>query len=133
MAANGGTGRLRTRVVVVLITAGTACGLSACAGRGSNEAAHKSSAQSQSTTRSEARTLPQVGAVVIRRGADGIVIRDRATGGQRFRLSGMQAGECLSFLKANPSASPEDVRLACPGETLRAHTKPQETGTVASP
>jgi hypothetical protein len=65
--------------------------------------------------------------IVRRGGRDGIVIRDRATHGKRFVLTGIQAGECLSYLKANPSASAKDVRAACPGEAvaaLAARTKP---------
>jgi hypothetical protein len=54
--------------------------------------------------------------IVGRKARKGIVIRDRATGGKRFYLTGMQAGECLSYLRANPSASAKDVRAACPGE-----------------
>jgi hypothetical protein len=46
----------------------------------------------------------------------GTVIVDRGTLGKRFSLSGVQAGECLSFLRANPHPSDTDVRAACPGE-----------------
>jgi hypothetical protein len=61
--------------------------------------------------------LPSVGEVVIRREPrQGIVLRDEATHGKRFLLSAIQAGECLSYLKANPSAAESDVRAACPGE-----------------
>jgi hypothetical protein len=61
--------------------------------------------------------LPSVGAVVVRREPrQGIVLRDQATHGKRFFLSAIQAGECLSYLKANPSAAESDVRAACPGE-----------------
>jgi hypothetical protein len=59
--------------------------------------------------------------VIVRREMrKGIVIRDRATRGKRFLLTGMQAGECLSYLKANPKASESDVRAACPGEAAVA-------------
>jgi hypothetical protein len=61
------------------------------------------------------RKLPSVGEVIIQRGVYGTVIVDRATRGKRFSLSGVQAGECLSFLKANPNPSDADVRAACPG------------------
>jgi hypothetical protein len=65
--------------------------------------------------------LPSVGAVVVRREPrTGITIRDRSTHGKRFFLAGIQAGECLSYLKANPSASASDVRAACPGEVAVA-------------
>lgn len=60
--------------------------------------------------------MPLRGVIVRREARKGIVLRDRATGGKRFYLTGMQAGECLSYLKANPSASAKDVRAACPGE-----------------
>jgi hypothetical protein len=61
--------------------------------------------------------LPSVGEVVVRREPrKGIVLRDQATHGKRFFLSAIQAGECLSYLKANPSAAASDVRAACPGE-----------------
>jgi hypothetical protein len=61
--------------------------------------------------------LPSVGDVVVRREPrQGIVLRDQATHGKRFFLSAMQAGECLSYLKANPTAGERDVRAACPGE-----------------
>ena len=53
------------------------------------------------------------------------MIRDRATRGKRFFLSGMQAGECLSYLKANPGASAKDVRAACPGEAVVAMVRKQ--------
>jgi hypothetical protein len=65
--------------------------------------------------------------VIVRREArEGIVIRDRATHGKRFLLTGIQAGECLSYLRANPSAPAKDVRAACPGEAVAAmsRTKP---------
>jgi hypothetical protein len=67
-----------------------------------------------------------LGDVVVRREAQkGIVIRDRATQGKRFLLSGIQAGECLSYLRANPDAPTKDIRAACPGWVVAtAHTKP---------
>jgi hypothetical protein len=61
------------------------------------------------------RKLPSVGEVVIQGGPYGTQIIDRATRGKRFSLSGVQAGECRSFLKANPHPSGADVRAACPG------------------
>jgi hypothetical protein len=65
--------------------------------------------------------LPSVGEVVVRREPrQGIVLRDEATHGKRFFLSAIQAGECLSYLKANPSAAESDVRAACPGEAVVA-------------
>jgi len=58
--------------------------------------------------------------IVRKEARKGIVIRDRATHGKRFLLTGMQAGECLSYLRANPGASASDVRAACPGEVVAA-------------
>jgi hypothetical protein len=51
---------------------------------------------------------------------EGTVIRDRATHGKRFYLTGFQASECLSYLKANPAAPARDVRAACPGKVVVA-------------
>jgi hypothetical protein len=100
---------------VVVLT----CALAGCAG-GSG------SSQTGSTTPTEkapvqgslpvtSRKLPSVGEVIIQRGTYGFLIVDRATRGKRFTLSGVQAGECLSFLKTNPNPSDTDVRAACPG------------------
>jgi hypothetical protein len=63
--------------------------------------------------------------IVRREGREGIVIRDRATHGKRFFLTGIQAGECVSYLKANPNASESDVRAACPGEAVVAMVRKQ--------
>jgi hypothetical protein len=100
-----------------------ACAVSACSSDGrssspSSKSTTAARAQSNTATAS-ARTLPSVGEVIIQKEPDqGNVIRDRATGGKRFFLSGIQAGECLSFLNANPRASAKDVRAACPGEAV---------------
>jgi hypothetical protein len=62
------------------------------------------------------RKLPWLGEVVIIRTSEhGIVIRDKATHGSRFVLSGVAAGECLSFLEANPEPSRQALESACPG------------------
>jgi hypothetical protein len=62
------------------------------------------------------RKLPWLGEVVISRTSEhGIVIRDKASHGGRFVLSGQAAGECLSFLEANPEPSRQDLESACPG------------------
>jgi hypothetical protein len=61
--------------------------------------------------------VPGIGVLTIRRtAAEGIVIRDKRTGGSRFYLADGQAGECLDFLRANPQPSQEDFAAACPGE-----------------
>jgi hypothetical protein len=58
--------------------------------------------------------------IVSREPREGTVIRDGATHGKRFVLTGIQASECLSYLKANPGARQRDVRAACPGEVVVA-------------
>jgi hypothetical protein len=109
-------GPLVTGAAVVLVLA--ACGKATMSG-------HQESTGTSSTTDASSATrsrpystfarLPSVGAVVIRHGSYGLVIVDRATGGKRFVLAGAQAGECLSYLRANPNATAADVRTACPG------------------
>jgi hypothetical protein len=65
-------------------------------------------------TSATVQELPWVGEVVITHSAGkGIVIRDRATGGSRFFLSDEEAGECLSFLDANPRPSRNSMEAAC--------------------
>lgn len=62
-------------------------------------------------------TVPGIGVLSIRRtSAEGIVIRDERTGGRRFFLTDIGAGECLDFLRANPQPSQEAFSAACPGE-----------------
>jgi len=106
--------------VVILVAATVGCGLSACSGGGGTSSARDSAhspTPAAGTARPHARQLrlPSVGIVVVARRPDGLLIYDRATHGKRFSLSGLQAGECLSFLRANPGASKRDVRAACPG------------------
>jgi hypothetical protein len=61
--------------------------------------------------------LPSVGDVTVRSEPNqGLAIRDRATARWPLFLSGIQAGACLSFLKANPKPSRKGMRAACPGE-----------------
>lgn len=110
--------------VTMLAAAVAVCGLSACSSGGGAAAAHTTTSPTATT---QPQRIPGVGAVVVRRGAGGLVVVDRETGGRRLRLSGIQAGECLSYLKANPSASPSSVRAACP-ERRGAQT----TGAAAS-
>jgi hypothetical protein len=74
---------------------------------------------SAATTDGPATTmnLPEIGLVTIRgTSAQGIVIRDKRTGGTRFFLVGVEAGECLDFLRANPEPTREAFAAACPGE-----------------
>jgi len=100
-----------TLPVTMLAAAVAVCGLSACANGGGATAERPTTSR---TTTTQSQRVPDVGAIVVRRGTRGLVVVDRATGGRRLRLSGIQAGECLSYLKANPSASPSSVRAACP-------------------
>jgi hypothetical protein len=68
-------------------------------------------------TSATVQELPWVGEVVIRHSSGkGIVIRDKATGGSRFFLSDEEAGECLSFLDANPNPSRKSMEAACSGQ-----------------
>jgi hypothetical protein len=107
-------------VILVAATVAVGCGLSACSGGGGTSSATVSG-QPRTTAAGTARPparqlrLPSVGIVVVTRRPDGLLIYDRATHGKRFSVSGLQAGECLSFLRANPGASKRDVRAACPG------------------
>jgi hypothetical protein len=87
---------------------------------GPTESSDTSHGPSSSTIRHTVATvqkLPWIGEVVISRSAErGIVIRDRTTAGSSFFLSDELAGECLSFLEANPGASRQAVESACPGK-----------------
>ena len=78
--------------------------------------------------------MPHVGTVVISY-LPLLVIHDRATNGRRFYLAGIQASECLSFLKANRQPSKRDVRAACPGAIGSAPTRknqpPESIGALA--
>jgi hypothetical protein len=103
-----------------------ACALSGCSSGSSKSSPPPTTVirSDVSATTGSVRRLPSVGDVVVRQEPrQGIVIRDRATHGKRFFLSGMQAGECLSYLKANPGALAKDVRAACPGEAAVAQAK----------
>jgi hypothetical protein len=83
----------------------------------SSDTSHGPSSSTIRHTVATVQKLPWVGEVVISRSAEkGIVIRDRATAGSGFFLSGVLAGECLSFLEANPGASQQAVESACPDE-----------------
>jgi hypothetical protein len=102
--------------------------VSACSG-GNNRSSSPPAAPNggeAKVTKGHVRTLPSVGEVIVRQQPrQGTVIRDRATDGKRFFLSGMQAGECLSYLRANPAAAAKDVRAACPGEGVVAMVRKQ--------
>jgi len=95
----------------MLAAAVAVSGLSACAS-GGGATTGRTTTPSITTTRLQ--QVPGVGAIVVRRGPRGLVVVDRATGGRLIHLPGIQAGECLSYLKANPSASPSSARAACP-------------------
>jgi hypothetical protein len=77
-----------------------------------------STARSSSATHRTA-IFPYVGTVVIRSDTKlGLVIVDQVTNGNRFYLRSEQAGECLSYLRANPAPSASDFRAACPGVAI---------------
>jgi hypothetical protein len=91
-----------------------ACVTVGCLGAGNGLAS--GSARSQARTLPGNLVFPGVGAVVARHEAkQGTVIVDKATGGNGFYLAGLQARECLDYLRANPSPSASDFRAACPG------------------
>jgi hypothetical protein len=112
--------------VTMLAAAVAVCGGSGCSDGG------KPAAHSPSETRIESARVPGVGAVVFRRGAGGLVIVDRKTGGTRLRLTGIQAGECRSYLESNPGASAFSVRAACPGWDGMAATERAASTTTTS-
>jgi hypothetical protein len=62
-----------------------------------------------------------------------LVIRDQSTHGRRFYIEGIQASECLSFLKANPEPSERDVRAACPGAIASAPANKKRPAGSAKP
>ena len=121
--------------VAILVAATMGSGLSACSGgddtsSGTVSAHPPTTAASSSRQRPRQLRLPSVGVVVVTRQPYGLLIYDRATQGKRFALSGAQAGECLSFIRANPGASKRDLRAACPGEAeARAVTAGAATST----
>jgi predicted extracellular nuclease len=85
--------------------------------RGTSSRSTLSTTQDVIGTSATVQELPWVGEVVIRRSSGkGIVIRDKATGGSRFFLSDEEAGECLSFLDANPNPSRKSMEAACSGQ-----------------
>jgi hypothetical protein len=73
--------------------------------------------------------LPKVGEVIVRRAGSELLIVDRGTGGRRFFLSGLAAGECLSFIKANPSAAATSLAAACPNTIEHAPASGSSSGT----
>jgi hypothetical protein len=104
-----------TRVAVSAVSAGVLfSALTVCSGA-SSHGSTPSSAAPQVRTSTVVR-LPVVGSVVVvREPRAGMFILDRATRGKRFYLYGIQARECLSYVKANPHPSRSDFRAACPG------------------
>jgi hypothetical protein len=78
-----------------------------------------SSTASRSTATTRTMIFPYVGAVVIRSDIKlGLVIVDQETSGNRFYLRSEQAGECLSYVRANPAPSASDFSAACPGVAI---------------
>jgi type IV secretory pathway protease TraF len=106
-----------TRVAVPAVAAGVLFGaLTVCAGASSHNSTRSAPTPQGSTRTSTVLRLPLVGSVVVvREPRAGMIIFDRATRGKRFYLYGIQARECLSFLKANPHPSRADFSAACPG------------------
>jgi hypothetical protein len=113
--------------VTMLAAAVAVCGGSGCSD-GGKPAAHSTSTE----TRIESARIPGVGAVVFRRGTGGLVIVDRKTGGKRLRLTGIQAGECRSYLESNPGAPASSVRAACPGWDGMAATEGAASTTTTN-
>jgi hypothetical protein len=121
----------------IVASVALACAVSACSGGTSKSSSLPASGSSRSLSPPAAETgagasapagrvreLPSVGDVVVRSDPrEGTVIRDGATHGKRFLLTGIQASECLSYLNANPAAPARDVRAACPGEVAVAKRK----------
>jgi hypothetical protein len=105
--------RLWMVVVAVCVLAGSVSLSRALAGSSTPSFARSSSAASRTMI------LPYVGVVVIRSdGKFGLVVADQETNGNRFYLRSMQAGECLSYVRANPAPSASDFRAACPGAAV---------------
>jgi hypothetical protein len=94
--------------------------------------AHTSSTAAQSRPQERRLRIRPVGIVVVTRGHYGVLIYDRETQGRRFSLSGVQAAECLNFLRANPRAALRDVQAACPGEAV-AQSITTRTATSPGP
>jgi hypothetical protein len=106
-----------TRVAVPAVAAGVLFGaLTACSTASSHSSTRSAPAPQGSARTSTVVKLPVVGSVVVvREPRAGMFILDRTTHGKRFYLYGIQARECLSFVKANPNPSRADFRAACPG------------------
>jgi hypothetical protein len=118
---------LPTTSAAIVAAVFMACAFSGCsAGERSSSPTSGPNTVTRAQSDAGVRNLPSVGEVVVRQEPQqGTVIRDRATGGKRFFLSGTQAGECLSFLKANPGAAARDVHAACPGQVVVAMVQKQ--------
>ena len=119
---NGGSARLRPLTAVWALV--VACSVGGCLGGGSGQPGASATNSPASTVklsgarRASVRDLPWVGRVVIASTTEqGLTIRDRATGGRKFFLSDIQAGECLDFLRANPAPTRQAMQAACPGRT----------------
>lgn len=110
--------RIATGALLVCVLAGAATA-GAVVGFGSAPPPDAPAASTPADTTARPSTvsrIPGIGDVVIEHGRYGIVIVDQATGGKQFALAGFQAGECLSYIKANPNPSAADIRAACPGQ-----------------
>jgi hypothetical protein len=103
-------GNARRLPVTMLAATVAVCGTSGC-----SDANGRATGHSTSSTTSTQRAAG-LGIFVVRHATGGLVVVDRATNGRRLRLTGIQAGECLGYLRANPRASAASVRAACPLE-----------------
>jgi hypothetical protein len=119
-----GRGAVLKSILPLVVAIFSTCVLTGCLGQSGESSSPPSTSSSSSTTQDAigasplVRKLPWVGEVVITRTSEqGIVIRDRATGGSRFFISAEQAGECLNFLNANPNPTRQSMAAACPGDT----------------
>ena len=118
------SGKSAALILPPLVAIFSTCVLTGCLGQSGESSSPPSTSSASSTTRDAngasplVRKLPWVGEVVITHTSEqGIVIRDRATGGSRFFISAEQAGECLNFLDANPNPTRHSMAAACPGYT----------------
>jgi hypothetical protein len=108
-------------IAAVIVSAALACAGSGCSGASSESSSPRATETGVGTSAAteDARGRLLLGDVIVQGDRrEGTVIRDRATHGKRFLLTGIQASECLSYLKANPAAAARDLRAACPGNAV---------------
>ena len=109
-------------IAAAIVSVALACAASGCSGTSTQS---PSQAAETGAGTGHTRGRATLGDVIVRGDPrEGTVIRDRATHGKRFFLTGIQASECLSYLKANPAPAARDVRAACPGKFSKASNSP---------